>query len=58
MSDSDNYVILATGRIEKLRPEVEKILNKYNLSFDGIYLNRGGDTYTFKSRLFDKMNSE
>ena len=58
VSDSDNYVILATGRIEKLRPEVENILNKYNLSFDGIYLNRGGDTYTFKSRLFEKMISE
>jgi hypothetical protein len=58
VSDSDNFVILATGRIEELRKEVEKILNKYNLSFDGVFLNKGGDTFTFKRRLFERLISE
>ena len=58
VSESDNFVILATGRIEKLRNEVEKILNKYNLSFDGVFLNNGGDTFTFKRKLFERLISE
>ncbi len=58
VSDSDNFVILATGRIEKLRKEVEKVLNKYNLSFDGVFLNNGGDTFTFKRKLFERLISE
>ena len=55
VSDPDNYVILATGRIEKLRPEVEAILDNLNLAFDAVYLNTGGDTFTFKRRLFEKL---
>ena len=54
VSDSDNFVILATGRIERLRPQVEAILNKNNLSFDGVFLKRGpGDTLYFKTKLFE-----
>ena len=55
VSDPDNYVICATGRVEKLRPEVEALLSKLNLAFDAIYLNTGGDTFTFKCRLFEKF---
>lgn len=55
VSDPDNYVICATGRVEKLRPEVEALLSKLNLAFDAIYLNTGGDTFTFKCRLFEKL---
>jgi hydroxymethylpyrimidine pyrophosphatase-like HAD family hydrolase len=58
VSDPDNYVILATGRIEKLRPEVEAILDNLNLAFDAVYLNTGGDTFTFKRRLFEKLISK
>jgi hypothetical protein len=58
VSDPDNYVILATGRIEKLRPEVEAILDNLNLAFDAVYLNTGGDTFTFKCRLFAKLIGE
>lgn len=59
VSDSDNFVILATGRIERLRKEVESVLNKYNLSFDGIFLKRGpGDTFYFKRTLFERLISE
>jgi hypothetical protein len=56
VSDSDNFVILATGRIERLRPQVEAILNKNNLSFDGVFLKRGpGDTFYFKRTLFETL---
>ena len=58
VSDPDNYVFCATGRIEKLRVEVAKILNKFNLSFDALYLNTGGDTFNFKCRLFEKLIRE
>jgi sialic acid synthase SpsE len=39
--DPKNYVILATGRIELLRKEVETILSHHNLKFDKISLNWG-----------------
>ncbi len=64
VSDSENFVFLATGRLERLRKEVEKVLNKYNLSFttsdeieskNGVFLNTGGDTFLFKKKLFEKM---
>lgn len=55
VSDPDNYVICATGRIEPLRKEVQAVLNSFNLSFDALYLNTGGDTFMFKCRLFEKL---
>lgn len=59
VSDSENFVILATGRIERLRPQVEAILNKNNLSFDGVFCKRGpGDTLYFKTKLFETFISE
>jgi FMN phosphatase YigB (HAD superfamily) len=58
VSDPDNYVFCATGRIEKLRTEVETVLHKLNLSFDALYLNTGGDTFTFKCKLFAKLIRE
>ena len=51
----DTMVILATGRVEKLRKEVENVLNHHNLSFDLVALNTGGDTYHFKTRLFEML---
>jgi FMN phosphatase YigB (HAD superfamily) len=57
VSDSSNYVILATGRVEKLRPQVLKILNKYNLSFDGVFLTTG-KTYDYKRDLFERLIKE
>ncbi len=59
VSDSENFVILATGRLEKLRPQVEAILNKNNLSFDGVFCKRGpGDTLYFKTKLFEYFITE
>ena len=55
VTDDSAYLILATGRIEALRKEVELVLNHHNLSFDEVYLNFGGDTYSFKTRLFENL---
>lgn len=55
IADESAYVILVTGRIEKLRKEVELVLNDNNLSFDDVFLNFGGDTFSFKTRLFENL---
>jgi len=55
ISDPNNYVILATGRVAPLRDEVYKILGHYGLSFDETHLNPGIDTFEFKSNLFAKL---
>ena len=55
ISDPDNYVILATGRVAPLRDEVYTILDHYGLEFDEIHLNPGIDTFEFKSNLFAKL---
>ena len=65
---TSDYVILATGRLNNvpgMREEVEKILINNNLSFseivmdnkvsNGVYLNTGGDTFQFKTRLFEYL---
>jgi hypothetical protein len=56
VSDPDNYVMLATGRLlkkEGMLDNVMKILNKHNLSFDEVQLNWGGSTLLFKLTLFE-----
>lgn len=61
VADEDAYVILATGRLEKvanMRKNLEKILNFHNLSFDGVYLNNMGDTFRFKRALFEDLSAE
>lgn len=58
ISEPDSYVILATGRLEKIpnmRKNIERILNMHNLSFDEIHLNWGGDTFDFKKTLFESL---
>lgn len=51
----DSMVILATGRIEKMRREVEEVLNGNNLNFHEVHLNPGMETFLFKTRLFEKL---
>jgi hypothetical protein len=51
----DSVVILATGRMEKLRLEVESILDNNNLDFHEVHLNPGMDTFLFKANLFDNL---
>lgn len=58
VSDEDSYLIMATGRLQKvpgMRGNVEKILKQHNLSFDEIHLNWGGDTFRFKTKLFEEL---
>lgn len=58
VEDPETYVMLATGRMLKatgMQEAVLKILKMYNLEFDGVYLNWGGDTYNFKTKLFEQM---
>jgi FMN phosphatase YigB (HAD superfamily) len=61
VSDPDNYVILATGRLKKkegMSEHIQTILNQHNLSFDEVHLNWGGDTYNFKTKLFEEKIEE
>jgi len=61
IADDEAYVILATGRLDKalnMRNRVESILIKNNLSFDSVYLNTGGDTFRFKTKLFETLTEE
>jgi hypothetical protein len=58
VSEEESYVIMATGRLQKvpgMRANVDKILNQHNLSFDEIHLNWGGDTFRFKTTLFEQL---
>ncbi len=58
VADENSYIIMATGRlnkVSKMRDNIEKILNQHNLSFDEIHLNWGGDTFRFKTKLFEKL---
>lgn len=57
-ADTDAYMILATGRLRKVKgmqENVEAILNQHNLSFDEVHLNWGGDTFKFKTTLFEDL---
>jgi len=61
VADPDNYVILSTGRLQKaenMRKHIDTILNIHNISFDEIHLNWGGDTYKFKTQLFEQKIEE
>lgn len=40
----DTMKIMLTGRMEKLKHQVETILNKHGLVFDGFFYNTGGST--------------
>lgn len=58
MADESSYVIMATGRLKKvknMRENIDKILNQHNMSFDEIHLNWGGDTFKFKTKLFEDL---
>lgn len=58
MEDPNAYVILATGRLlkaPKMEESVNKILDDNGITFDGVYLNWGGDTFNFKTKLFSQL---
>jgi hydroxymethylpyrimidine pyrophosphatase-like HAD family hydrolase len=55
VADNNTYVVLATGRLVKLQNEVEKVLRHHNLSFDLVACNSGGETFRFKTKLFEDL---
>jgi len=55
VADDNTMTILATGRLIKLQREVEKVLTSHNLSFDLVACNNGGETYRFKTKLFEEL---
>ena len=61
VADPKTYVILATGRLQKvagMRACIDKILTQHNITFDEVHLNWGSDTYNFKTRLFEQLMSK
>lgn len=54
-SQPNSYVFCATGRILKLKLEVQKILDYHGIVMDDLFCNTGGDTFNFKRRLFDDI---
>jgi hypothetical protein len=56
--DEETFTLLATGRIVKLQREVEKVLRANNLEFDLVACNNAGDTYHFKTKLFERLIKE
>ena len=52
--DENSYCFIATGRLEKIRTSVEKVLELHNIDIE-LYCNYGMDTYLFKTRLFTDM---
>lgn len=55
MSEEETMVILATGRLVKLQKEVQKVLDFHNLEFDLVACNTGGETFRFKTKLFEDL---
>jgi hypothetical protein len=55
IADNNSLVIMATGRIKALEKEVNIILNKFNLEFDQKFFNWGGDTFTNKCKVFERI---
>ena len=65
--NENDYLFVATGRINKLYNFVKAVLT-YNeitqrkekklFGYDDLFCNTGGDTFTFKCNLFEKIISE
>ena len=54
IEEKDAYVILATGRLEKLREQVQNILDFHKITFHDVFCS-WGETYRFKTRLFESI---
>jgi hypothetical protein len=60
----ENYVFVATGRVNKLKDKVKSVLdfnqifqrNKFGeVGYDDLFCNTGGETFLFKTKLFEKI---
>lgn len=56
--EENTKIFLATGRLKKLEKHVQAILDYHDVEFDGVHCNTGGETYNFKSRLFESLIKE
>jgi FMN phosphatase YigB (HAD superfamily) len=54
----NTLMVMMTGRLKKLAPQVEKILENYNLKFDLYLYNQGGATLNEKLNHLNKLISE
>lgn len=50
--------VLLTGRLVRLKNEVNNLLNYHNLYFDEVLLNNKGDTLTFKLYEIERLSKE
>jgi hypothetical protein len=55
LNDPDAILVLATGRLKKLEDLVKGITDSWGLEFDYFECNSGGETFRFKTRLFEKL---
>lgn len=55
IEDENNYVFIATGRMQKLQKEVDRILDFHGFKFDDVFCNWGGETFKFKTKLFEQI---
>eukprot|EP00164_Ancoracysta_twista_P011058 GFYU01016899.1.p1 GENE.GFYU01016899.1~~GFYU01016899.1.p1 ORF type:complete len:202 (-),score=21.61 GFYU01016899.1:29-634(-) len=53
VADPKVFCIVLTGRKEKLRPHVTRILSDYGMDIVPLFLNRGNDTFTYKCDLIE-----
>jgi len=54
-ANPNTLIILLTGRISKLEPQVRKVLASKNLSFDEYHYNTGGSTDQVKLKTLDRL---
>lgn len=61
INDPETYCFLATGRLHRLERQVLDVLNLHGITFTpsednpkGVYCNTGGETYKFKTWLFEQ----
>lgn len=58
IADENGEVVMVTGRIKELEPQVNLILNKFNLEFEQKFFNWGGDTFAFKCKVFQRLMAQ
>jgi hypothetical protein len=58
IGNPETMVIMLTGRLEKQRPYVEAIIDKYGLKFHKRLLKQGGNTINDKLRQLNEILSE
>lgn len=55
IEEEDAYVFMATGRLDRLKNEVQAVLDFHGIKFDDVFCNTGGETFRFKTRLFESI---